>query len=73
MSTVTTPVHVLQPIVGPPLGSSAMFHVTTDFAQLRVLPMIRFSACHIRVSENVFEVGFDWMPEHSVKYASLDG
>ncbi len=60
-------------MLGPPLGSRAMFQVTTDLAQLRVAPMIRFSVCQSRLSEKVLAGFADCDPEHSVKYASLPG
>ena len=73
LSTVTAPVQVVQFMVGPPLGSSATFHVTTDLAQFRVPPMIRCSVCQSSESANVLAGLDDCEPEHSVKYASLAG
>ena len=60
-------------MLGPPLGFSAMFQVTTVLAQLRVAPMIRFSVCQSRVSAKVLAGLDDCVPEHSVKYVSLLG
>ena len=44
-----------------------MFQVTTDLAQLRVAPMIRFSVCQSSESAKVLAGLADWVPEHSVK------
>ena len=73
LSTVTAAVHVVQFMLGPPLGFSATFHVATVLAQFRVAPMIRFSVCQSRLSAKVFAGFEDCEPEHSVKYASLPG
>ena len=63
------------PLCGPPVLSRAMFQLTTDRAQLRVVPMATLRACHTRVSRKNCAGGSagPCEPEHSVNQMPLSG
>ncbi len=75
-SRVSRPVQVPQPPrCGPPVLSSAMFQLTTDFPQLRVTPIASVRACQVSVPRKICSSvsPAPCEPEHSVNQMPLSG